>query len=86
MTYLFTRYNYQFFYNSEDDTYYRTYDNLNVGIHIFSVWDRCGTEWKETEKFDYIEPENIRYYIGSNLNTFSEMCEYYTEKLIFNKL
>jgi hypothetical protein len=81
MTYLFTRYRFHYYYNLEDDSYRRVHSDKDV----YAVWYKVEKEWTITNKFEYVNPIKERYYSG-NLTTFSEMCEYYTEKLIFENI
>lgn len=81
--YLFTWDMFTFFYNLEDDTYYRT--NIIMEGRVYTRWCKNKVRWIRTEKFDYIEPVNI-IYDNSTGKLLSDMCYNYKEKLIFDKL
>jgi hypothetical protein len=52
---------------------------------VYMRWNKSVVKWMRIEKFDYIEPVNIRYG-NSEKSLLSDMCEYYKEKLIFENI
>jgi hypothetical protein len=64
-----------------DSSYYKVCDRTNT----YKTWLTSHKTWWKTEKFKYDEPKNHIYYDGEII-LISEICDYYKEKIIFDKL
>ncbi len=81
MIYLFTIDRTLHFYNMDDSSYYKVCERTNY----YKVWLIEYKTWWKTESFKYEVPDTHINYTGEIL-LISEICDYYKDKLIFEKL
>lgn len=91
MIYLFTRStaysSYMLFYNDDDTLYYRVKNATNKDISYTKCILKNGEWiWIPIAKFGYEHPSIEIYIETSGFKSYTEACDYYKDKLIFENI